>query len=45
MSQYNGTNVTRNNSTNSNVVFLLVSDLKIVYYKKQSILDQIVLDK
>ena len=31
MSQY-GTHVTANNSTNNNVVFFFVSDLKIAYY-------------
>ena len=39
------THVIANNSTNNIVVFFFVSDLKIVYWKKLSILDQNALDK
>ena len=40
-----GTHGTANNSTTNNIEFFFVSDLKIVYYNKLSILDHNALDK
>ena len=40
-----GTHVTANNSTNNNVVFIFVPDLKIEYYKQLLILDHNALDE